>query len=164
MSTNAKQGMPLRSPVSTWIEAFNTRNLEAIVELYTDDAELFDAGMRRPRHGKQEIASWFRLRFASMPENAYLPQHEAIMQEERAVVPWALLGQGPRLLGQAWLSHPFQITGVSYFTLHTGRIHRQYGIYDHIAVLRQLLPFLRWLPGPVLRSIYYIYLWRHGQL
>jgi SnoaL-like domain len=164
MFEHAEQEAVLQPPVSEWIVAFNTRNLEAIVGLYADDAELLDTGMRRPRRGKKEIESWFRLRFSSMPENVYTPRDGAVMEEGRAVVPWTLYGRGPRLLGQSWLARPFQVDGTSYFTLQESLIYRQHGIYDHRAVLRQILPPLRRLPAFVTYAIYYLYLWRNRQL
>src|SRR5690348_11072040 len=109
MTTNSEQEAVLQPPVSEWIEAFNTRNLQVIVGLYTDDAELLDTGMRRPRRSRQEIESWFHLRFSSMPENVYTPRDGVVMEEGRAVVPWTLHGRGPRLLGQSWLARPFQV-------------------------------------------------------
>ena len=164
MPENSEQEAKLQPPVSEWIVAFNTRNLEAIVGLYADDAELLDTGMRRPRRGKQEIESWFRLRFSSMPENVYTPQDRIVMEEERAVVPWTLHGRGPRLLRQSWLARPFQVDGTSYFTLQAGQIYRQHGVYNHMAVLRQILPPLRWLPAFIAHAIYFLYLWRNNQL
>jgi hypothetical protein len=162
MATDSEQDAVLQPPVSEWIVAFNTRNLEAIVGLYTDDAELSDSGMKRPRRGKREIENWFRLRFSSMPENVYRPRDKAEMEEGRTVVYWTLHGRGPRLLRQSWLARPFHVDGASYFTLRAGQIYRQRGVYDHLAVLRQILPF--WLPAFVMRIIYYLYLWRHKQL
>ena len=164
MSANSEPEAVLQPPVSEWIVAFNTRNLEAIVGLYADEAELLDTGMRRPRRGKKEIESWFRLRFRSMPENVYTPRDRVVMEEGRTIVPWTLHGRGPRLLGQSWLARPFQVDGTSYFTLQAGHISRQHGVYDHLAVLQQILPPLRWLPIFVARAIYYLYLWRNKQL
>lgn len=164
MSSNLEPEAELQPPVSEWIVAFNTRNLEAIVGLYADDAELLDTGMRRPRRGKQAIESWFRLRFSSMPENVYTPQGRIIVEEGQAVVPWTLHGRGPCLLGQSWLARPFQVDGTSYFTLQAGQIYRQHGVYNHMAVLRQILPPLCWFPAFVAHTIYYLYLWRNNQL
>jgi steroid delta-isomerase-like uncharacterized protein len=163
MSANSEAEAALQPPVSEWIVAFNTRNLEAIVGLYTDDAELLDSGMRRPRRGRQEIENWFRLRFDSMPENVYMPQTGVQMQADRAVVPWTLHGRSPRLSGLPWLARSFQIDGTSYFSFQAGQICSQRGVYDHLAVLRQILPPLRWLPAFVARAVYSLYLWRNGQ-
>jgi hypothetical protein len=118
--------------------------------------------MRRPRRGRAEIESWFRLRFSSMPTNIYSPKDQVLVAEGQATVPWTLYGRGPRLLGQAWLSRPFQVDGVSKFMLRDGRISKQQGVYDHLSVLRQLLPPLRWCPAAVAHFIYSLYLWRHG--
>ncbi|MBO0778557.1 MAG: nuclear transport factor 2 family protein [Ktedonobacteraceae bacterium] len=153
----------LRLPVSAWIESFNTRDLRRIVSLYSEDAELFDSGMRRPRRGRLEIERWFDLRFNSMPSNIYTPHlSRASMDETQANVPWTLAGRGPRLLGLPWLARPFHVEGVSHFVLRDGLIYRQRGDYDHLAVLKQILPPLALLPTPVVLRIYYLYLWRHG--
>lgn len=154
--------MLLQPPVSEWIRAFNAGDVEAIVALYTEDAELFDSGMHRPRRGKQEIAHWFRVRFGSMPSNRYLLRGEVQVEGDRVVVPWRLRGRGPRLPGLVSLGRSLHIDGMSYFTLRQGRIYRQQGIYDHLAVLKQLIPIFRFLPRFVPRFLYGLYLRRHG--
>jgi hypothetical protein len=145
MSINEELRAALQPPVSDWVEAFNAHDVAAIVALYTDDAELFDAGMRYPRRGRDEIERWFSHRFASMPSITYTPTAHAFMVQDRAAVTWTTSGRSPRLLGQAWLSRPFQVDGVSIFTLCDGLIYRQRGYYDHLSVLEQVLPLLRWL-------------------
>ncbi len=152
-----------QSPAGVWIRAFNTGNVEAIVALYTEDAELFDSGMHRPRRGTREIAHWFRVRFDSMPANIYTPLYDEVRVEaDRVVIPWVLHGRGPRLLGLSWLARPLRVEGVSTFTLCQGHICRQQGIYDHLAVLKQLIPLFRWLPPFVPRLLYALYLRCHG--
>jgi steroid delta-isomerase-like uncharacterized protein len=136
-----------RALVNTWIAAFNSHNVDAIVSLYTDDAELFDAGMKYPRRGKAAIQGWFTQRFQSMPTINYTPVYQ-IFGEVEAAVTWTARGKSPRILRQAWLTRPFQVDGVSIFTLADGLIKAQRGYYDHLAVLEQILPFLKWiLPG-----------------
>ncbi|HEX4204595.1 MAG TPA: nuclear transport factor 2 family protein [Ktedonobacteraceae bacterium] len=162
MPTPNVSTLPADSPVNAWIIAFNAQDVPAIVALYAEDAELFDSGMHRSRRGRMEIEAWFRLRFRSMPGNVYAPGEPLQVDEQGAVVPWTLYGRGPRLLGQGWLSRPFQVDGTSTFTLHAGKIYRQYGRYDHLAVLKQILPVLRYCPAVVARWIYSVYLRRHG--
>lgn len=158
-----KTGLLFQSPVDAWIKAFNAGDVEAIVALYTEDAELFDSGMHRPRRGTREITHWFRVRFDSMPANVYAPHYDRVQVEaDRVVVPWVLHGRGPRLLGLPWFARPIRVEGVSTFTLRQGRICRQQGIYDHLAVLKQLIPLFRWLPPSVPRFLYSLYLRRHG--
>ncbi|HEY7416878.1 MAG TPA: nuclear transport factor 2 family protein [Ktedonobacteraceae bacterium] len=151
-----------QSPAGAWIRAFNAGNVEAIVALYAEDAELFDSGMYRPRRGIREITHWFHVRFGSMPSNIYTPRDEVQVETDCVVVPWVLHGRGPRLLGLSWFARPIRVEGVSYFTLRQGRIYRQQGIYDHLAVLKQLIPLFRWLPSSVPRFLYTLYLRRHG--
>jgi steroid delta-isomerase-like uncharacterized protein len=130
--------------VQRWIEAFNGHDVQAIVGLYADDAVLYDSGMRYPRRGRGEIERWFTTRFGSMPSIRYTPKAQ-IFSEGQAAVTWTVAGKGPRLLGQAWLSRPFAVDGVSIFTFGDGYIQRQQGYYDHLAALEQILPPLKWV-------------------
>ncbi|HAE83909.1 MAG TPA: hypothetical protein DCK85_11015 [Ktedonobacter sp.] len=136
-----------RTLVNRWIEAFNGHNVQAIVSLYADNAELYDSGMKHPRRGRTEIEQWFTTRFRTMPSITYTPASQ-LFTETQAAVTWTVRGRGPRLLGQSWLVRPFQVDGVSIFALEDGRIQRQRGYYDHLATLEQILPPLKWLLPP----------------
>src|SRR2546430_8555830 len=135
----------LRPPVNQWVAAFNAHDVTAIAALYTEDAELFDSGMKHPRRGREEIERWFRWRFSGMPSITYTLSGQVFVEEEQAIVTWTTSGRSPRLLGQAWLSRPFQVDGVSVFTLRNGLIYKQRGYYDHLSVLEQVLPPLKWI-------------------
>ena len=130
--------------VNRWIEVFNAHDVSAIVSLYADNAELYDSGMKHPRRGRTEIEQWFTTRFQTMPSITYTPASQ-LFTETQAAVTWTARGRSPRLLGQAWLSRPFQVAGVSIFTLQDGRIQRQRGYYDHLSTLEQILPPLKWI-------------------
>jgi steroid delta-isomerase-like uncharacterized protein len=136
---------PVQDTVRQWIQAFNAHDVTALVSLYTDDAELFDSGMKRPRSGRAEIEQWFIERFRSMPSIAYVPSNQVLMADNRAAVTWTTSGRTPRRFGLPWLSRPFQTDGVSVFTLQEGHILQQRGYYDHLAVVEQVLPPLKWL-------------------
>ncbi|HYT35235.1 MAG TPA: nuclear transport factor 2 family protein [Ktedonobacteraceae bacterium] len=133
-----------RALVSQWIEAFNGHNVLAILSLYADNAELYDSGMKHPRRGRAEIEQWFTTRFQTMPSITYIPASQ-LYTEAQAAVTWTVRGRSPRLLGQSWLSRPFQVDGVSIFTLQNGRIQKQRGYYDHLSTLEQILPPLKWI-------------------
>lgn len=133
-----------RTLVNRWIEAFNAHDVSAIVSLYADNAELYDSGMKHPRYGRTEIEHWFTTRFQTMPSITYTPASQ-LFTETQAAVTWTASGRSPRLLGQAWLSRPFQVDGVSIFILQDGRIQRQRGYYDHLSTLEQILPPLKWI-------------------
>ncbi|GAC1342408.1 MAG: hypothetical protein NVS4B7_01790 [Ktedonobacteraceae bacterium] len=136
-----------RGIVRQWIAAFNAHEVATIVALYAHDAELYDAGMRYGRRGKKEIERWFTKRFQTMPSIAYTPKSEIFDEGDggQAAVTWTTVSKSPRLWGQAWLSRPLQVDGVSIFTFRNGLIQRQRGYYDHLAVLEQVLPPLRWI-------------------
>jgi steroid delta-isomerase-like uncharacterized protein len=134
------------SIVNRWIEAFNAHNVTAIVSLYTDDAELFDTGMKRPRRGRGEIEQWFTTRFRTMPAITYTSASQFFL-ERQAAVTWTASGRTPRLLGLALFSRPFHVDGVSIFTFRDGLIQQQRGYYDHLAVIERVLPPLKLLPG-----------------
>lgn len=129
-----------------WIAAFNAHDVTALVALYMPEAELFDAGMKRRRQGRQQIEDWFARRFAALPQIRYTPADE-IVEGKRVAVTWTVSGYTPRLLGQRWLARPFAVDGVSVFSIDAGQIARQRGYYDHLAVVERALPFLRLLPS-----------------
>jgi len=131
--------------VNQWIEAFNAHDVSSIAALYADDADLFDSGMKHPRHGRTEIERWFAQRFSAMPTITYTPTHQLFASGYAAVL-WTASGRSPRILGQPWLSRPFQVDGVSIFTIRDGHIQSQRGYYDHLSILERILPPLKWLP------------------
>jgi uncharacterized protein (TIGR02246 family) len=131
--------------VHHWIAAFNSHDAERIVELYAENAELFDPGMRRPRKGRHEIRSWFVQRFRHMPTIQYTPL-QSFFNETEGTIHWITKGHTPPLLRQRWLVRPFEVDGVSIFHMEHSLISWQHGYYDHLQVVEKVLPPLRWLP------------------
>ncbi len=136
-----------RKLVNQWIVAFNEHNVAALVALYTGDAELFDSGMKRPRRGLLEIEHWFTTRFSTMPSITYTSKSQ-LFTNGQAAVTWTTSGRAPRLLGRDLLHRSFHIDGISLFTLQANHITAQRGYYDHLSVLEQLLPPLKWIVPP----------------
>ena len=154
LQTNSNDSGPEESPssreelatlVNSWIAAFNAHDVEQIVALYEEDAELFDTGMRHARKGRNEITSWFTQRFRQMPTIQYSPT-QRFFNEREAAICWLAQGHTPPVLRQRWLSRPFQVDGVSIFLVRSGLIHWQHGYYDHLKIVEQVLPLLKWLP------------------
>jgi len=145
-----------------WSATFNAHDAVAIVALYREDAELFDSGMKRPCKGRGEIARWFRWRFSSTPTISYTAGRVQSMGDGQVVVNWIVRGRGPRIFGINWLERPFQVDGESVFKVHDGLIEQQRGRYDHLLVLRQIIPALKWLPAICATMVYAIYMWRKG--
>ncbi len=145
MSGNEEQRADWQALVRRWIAAFNAHDVVALVALYAEDAELLDSGMKQVRHGRVAIEQWFGRRFASMPSILYTPTSQTLIGQGQAAVTWTAQGRSPHLLGQAWLSRPYRVDGVSVFMLCDGVIARQRGYYDHLAVVEQVLPPLKWL-------------------
>ena len=136
------------SLASQWIAAFNAHDVATIVSFYHEDAELNDAGMKHPRRGKKAIEAWFTQRFSTMPTITYTPGEYVVVTDQRAVVTWTTYGRSPIPGRRRWLSRlsrPFQVDGVSVFMIEDGLIRSQRGYYDHLAVIQQILPPLRWL-------------------
>ncbi len=94
MQIDERDVTSLRSLVNQWIEAFNRHDVAGIVALYAEDAELFDSGMKRPRHGRQEIETWFHQRFRTMPSITYRLVGQLFAQEQVAVY-WTSRGRTP---------------------------------------------------------------------
>jgi hypothetical protein len=148
------------STVRRWIIAFNAHDVEALVALYAAEGELFDSGMPGPRRGKSQIENWFRWRFRSTPTITYTEQTTSRREEDTFEVTWIASGTGPRVLGLG--GKPFQSPGKSVFVLKEEQIWRQQGTYDHLAVIRQIVPILNVLPRGVAEWIYSLYLRRNG--
>jgi|SRR5579859_483306 len=132
------------SVVQRWMDAFNRHQVSDLVALYAQDAELFDAGMKRRRKGHREIEAWFTSRFRMTPTITYT-SHAQFVSDEQIAVQWTTSGHLERLLGQKWLARPFTIDGVSIFSIENGLIQKQRGYYDHLSALEQILPPLKWL-------------------
>jgi steroid delta-isomerase-like uncharacterized protein len=130
--------------VQRWIDAFNRHQVSDLVALYAPDAELFDSGMKRRRKGHGEIATWFTSRFRMAPTITYTPYAQFVLDGQIAVQ-WTTRGRLERLLGQKWLARPFIIDGVSVFHIENGLIQQQRGYYDHLSIVEQILPPLKWL-------------------
>jgi steroid delta-isomerase-like uncharacterized protein len=133
--------------VNRWIDAFNRHQVSDLVALYAQDAELFDAGMKRRRSGHGEIEAWFTNRFRMSPTITYTP-HAQFASDAQVAVQWTTSGRLERLLGQKWLGRlmrPFSIDGVSVFCIENGLIQKQRGYYDHLSLLEQILPPLKWV-------------------
>lgn len=130
--------------VQRWIDAFNRHQVSDLVALYAPDAELFDSGMKRRRTGHREIAAWFTSRFRMAPTITYTP-HTHLVADGQIAVQWTTRGRLERLLGQKWLGRPFTVDGVSVFSIENGLIQQQRGYYDHLSVVEQILPPLKWL-------------------
>lgn len=145
-----------------WIAAFNAHDAAIIADLYRENAALLDSGMQRPRRGRQEIASWFRWRFSSTPTINYSAKRVERKEDGRVVVTWVARGKGPRIFGRRWLERPFQVDGESIFKMNEGLIEQQWGSYDHLLVLRQIAPVLKWLPKTCATTVYALYMWRKG--
>ena len=85
MSINETDLASHRILVHQWIEAFNAHNVSAIVALYADNAELFDSGMKHPRHGRKEIERWFSTRFQTIPSITYTPVYQLFNELQVAI-------------------------------------------------------------------------------
>ena len=130
--------------VHRWIDAFNRHQVSDLVALYAPDAELFDPGMKRRRKGHREIEAWFTSRFRMAPTITYTP-HAQLVSDEQIAVQWTTRGRIERLLGQKWLGRPFTVDGVSVFHIENALIQQQRGYYDHLSLVEQILPPLKWL-------------------
>ena len=139
-----KESLPV---VNRWIDAFNRHQVSDLAALYAQDAELFDSGMKRARKGHREIEAWFTRRFRMSPSIMYTP-HAQFVSDGQVAIQWTTSGRVERLLGQKWpgrLMRPFSVDGVSVFYLEQGLIQQQRGYYDHLSLLEQILPPLKWV-------------------
>ena len=133
--------------MNRWVDAFNQHQVSDLVALYAPDAELFDAGMKRKRRGHEEINEWFTRRFRMTPTITYTSLDQ-FASDGQVAVQWTTRGRIERLLGQKWLARSYAVDGVSVFCIENGLIKKQRGYYDHLSVIEQVLPPLKWILPP----------------
>ena len=110
-----------RSPkevVRDWVEAFNRKDVDAIVELYADDATNHQVA-REPVQGKTAIQAMFEREFADAEMTCIV---ENLFEDgEWAIVEWR---------------DPLGLRGCGFFKVEEARIQFQRGYWDRLAFLR----------------------------
>ena len=108
-----------RETVQAWIGAFNRGDVEALAELYSEDAVNHQV-MRQPIEGRAAIREMFEREFARADMTCIV---ENLFEDGN----WAIL---------EWRD-PTGLRGCGFFEVMDGRIHFQRGYWDQLSFLRQ---------------------------
>ncbi len=115
-----------RETVRAWVGAFNRADVEALAELYSEDA-INHQVMWQPIVGRAAIREMFEREFARADMTCIV---ENLFEDGN----WAIL---------EWRD-PTGLRGCGFFEIVDGRIHFQRGYWDQLSFLRQ-----QGLPIPV---------------
>lgn len=110
--------MTLREVLENWVEAYNEKNVEKLVEMYSDDAVNYQVA-NEPVIGKESIKQMFTIQFSSIKTHCII--ENIFEQGEWAVMEW---------------KDPLGFMGCSCFHISNGKIKLQRGYWDKISFFK----------------------------
>lgn len=121
-----------------WIEAFNRRDLDAVVECYAEDAVNFQVAAGEPAAGREEIRQETAEFFKGFPD-AWSKIENLLADGDWAA--WEWLGGGT-FTGEFYGIDPtgksFEIRGCGFFNFKDGQIIYQRGYWDKLSWFSQI--------------------------
>jgi limonene-1,2-epoxide hydrolase len=105
--------------VKTWVEKFNTADVDGLAELYAEDAVNDQVVFSRPLNGREEIRAMFALEFG---------RAEMVCIEER------IYDCGDTAILQ-WRD-PLGLRGCGFFQVENDRIIHQKGYFDQLTFFK----------------------------
>jgi steroid delta-isomerase-like uncharacterized protein len=126
------------------ITAWNTKDLEAMLALYTDDCLLEDIGFAQPVQGPEGARRVYLYTQAGFG-GLHFTLHRTVEQDDTVVFEWSAQGQQiRRVMGIPATHRMLTISGVTWLHLRAGRIAYSKRVWDMAGLLRQmgLLPDL----------------------
>ncbi len=130
--------------VQAMVDALNSHDIERMLSLTSHDYEGVDVNRNLPQHGQGEARMAFEQYLAAFPD-MYLLEHEAVIEENRAVLTWIARGTHLGMImhipatGKA-----VTVRGCSTLYIEGGKIKKAIHVWDVAAMLREigLLPEL----------------------
>jgi steroid delta-isomerase-like uncharacterized protein len=129
---------------SNLIQAWNDRNVDALVQLYTEDCVLEDVGLARPVSGHDGVRRLYLYTLAGFGNLAFTLER-TVEQEGQVVLAWSAHGRQIRkIMGIPATHRDLMMCGTTWLTLRDGRITHSRRVWDMAGLLRQmgLLPDL----------------------
>lgn len=121
-----------------WVQAYNLRDLDALMECYDEDAVNVQHPWGRQVQGKAAIRSIYERTFACFPDIAL--RVEALVTEAAiAVIPWEFSGT---MIGE-FASYPptgrrFRLRGCEILRFSRNKVVEQAGYWDRATMFSQL--------------------------
>jgi steroid delta-isomerase-like uncharacterized protein len=130
--------MDTKSMLRIWIDAFERKDLPAVVECYADDAVNFQVAAGQPSIGREQIEKDTTEFFRGFPD-AWARVDNLIGDSDWAA--WEWFGGGT-FLGEFYGNKPtgksFELHGCGFFNFRDGRIILQRGYWDKFTWFSQV--------------------------
>lgn len=124
--------------LQNWIEAFQRRDLEAVVACYAEDAVNFQIAAGAPSVGRAQIRKDTAEFFRAFPD-AWSRVENLIADGDRAA--WEWIGGGTfagAFYGAPPTGKSFEIRGCGFFVFRDGKIVSQRGYWDKFSWFSQI--------------------------
>lgn len=127
-----------RQVIEKWVAAFNSRDADAAVALYHDDATNIQVAVGEPAVGRDAIRSELRQFFVAFPDN-YTNIENLFEDGQWAIVEWSGGGTWEgEFAGLVGNGKSFKLRGCGFFHVTEGKIKFQRGYWDKITWFSQL--------------------------
>jgi len=121
-----------------WIAAWNSRNPDQLLHIFTSDVFYEDVAFGEANHGSAELRKYAADYFEAVPDLELKLLHASI-HNGHGTIEWLLTGTDK---GMFKTGKRFSVRGVSVIDVREGKIFRNLDFYDAATIMRQvgLLP------------------------
>ena len=119
---------------SRWIAAWNSHDVERVLDVFTEDVVYEDVAFGVVNHGAAELRAFAAANFAAVPDFR-VELVESSVKGGRGTIEWMLSGTD---VGLFKTGKRFSVRGVAVIELDGHRISRNSDFFDLATVLRQV--------------------------
>jgi len=127
-----------RELLRNWIDAFQRRDLDAVMECYADDAVNFQVAVGEPSIGRSQIRRDTAEFFRGFPDAWSVAEN---LLADRDWAAWEWIGGGTfsgEFYGNQPTGRSFEIRGCGFFNFQAGKIVLQRGYWDKLSWFSQI--------------------------
>ena len=133
----------IRDFAQRWVDAWNSHQVDRVLELMTDDVEYHDDAWPRAMHGYADVRELFESTWRGIPDMTFelVAGPYVIPGEPRAAFHWRASGTHTGVLdppGFAPTGRRWEVEGVDFHEYRDGRVSRLRISFDMMTVARQL--------------------------
>ncbi|MBL0727157.1 ester cyclase [Piscinibacter sp. HJYY11] len=130
--------LSVRDCALAWVQAYNSRNLDALMLCYDEHAVNVQHPWGKAVHGIAAIRSTYERTFSCFPDIS-LSVDACITDDAKAAIQWEFSGtmQG-EFAGHPPTGRKFQLRGCEILRFFAGRVVEQTGYWDRATMFRQL--------------------------
>lgn len=122
----------------TWVQAYNSHNLDALMQCYEEHAVNAQHPWGKSVHGKAAIRGIYERTFACFPDIA-LSADALITEDEKAAIQWEFSGtMHGEFAGHPPTGRQFKLHGCEILRFSVCKIVEQTGYWDRATMFRQL--------------------------